>query len=246
MNFKDPSHVFTCLSGFPHVLYRAMTFGDWNTMVITDRLIDFSQLVGFKTMIFQGVRYHSYTPETPCISWSESFERCSHQIERFTPHNELKNRQLTPALTWNEDEWKMYCAFKNNTRKPATTTLQKIGVRYETYVTWMEDLNLHCAYHTGFYPEGYSTYLTYCFLFSTDYEKTVKDLFSSFPTTPFIMEVGNNIMIFASVVRSEVKRRLFCSIYDMKTQGIVKTFNHASLISQDRFNSSQKRQLLVD
>ncbi|MBU7018311.1 MAG: winged helix-turn-helix transcriptional regulator, partial [Theionarchaea archaeon] len=36
MNFKDPSHVFTCLSGFPHVLYHAMTFGDWNTMVITD------------------------------------------------------------------------------------------------------------------------------------------------------------------------------------------------------------------
>ncbi|MGC1120524.1 MAG: hypothetical protein WBA22_05465, partial [Candidatus Methanofastidiosia archaeon] len=63
-------------------------------------------------------------------------------------------------------------------------------------------------------------------------EQTVKDLFSSFPTTPYIMEVGDNILVFASVVLSEIKRNLFCSVYDMKTQGIIKAFNHASLIFQ--------------
>ncbi|MGC1120250.1 MAG: winged helix-turn-helix domain-containing protein, partial [Candidatus Methanofastidiosia archaeon] len=237
MNFRNPYHLYHNLSGFPHVLYHAMTFGDWNAMVITDQLIDFSQLVGFENILFQGVRYHSYTPETVCIPWSEGFERCSHQIKRFTPHTEYKNRTLPPALTWGEDQWKMYYAFKDTTRKTATTTLKKIGVRYEEYVTWMEDLKTHCTYHTGFYPEGYYTYLTYCFLFSTDYEQTVKDLFSSFPTTPFIIEVGNNILVFTSVILSELKRKLFCCIYDMKTQGIIKTFNHASLI----FQTSLKR-----
>jgi hypothetical protein len=232
MNFKNPYHLYHNLSGFPHVLYHAMTFGDWNVMVITDNLVDFSQLVGFEEILFQGVRYHSYTPETAYISWSEGFERCSHQIEKFTPHKEYRNRTLAPALTWGEDQWKIYYAFKDNTRKTATTTLKKIGVRYEEYVTWMKDLKTHCTYHTGFYPDGYYTYLTYCFLFSTDYEQTVKNLFSSFPTTPFIMEVGDNILVFTNVVLSELKRKLFCCIYDMKTLGIIKTFNHASLIFQ--------------
>jgi hypothetical protein len=51
------------------------------------------------------------------------------------------------------------------------------------------------------------------------------------------MEVGDNILVFANVALSELKRKLFCSIYDMKTQGIIKTFNHASLI----FQTSLKR-----
>ncbi|MGC1121050.1 MAG: winged helix-turn-helix domain-containing protein, partial [Candidatus Methanofastidiosia archaeon] len=32
MNFKNPYHLYHNLSGFPHVLYHAMTFGDWNAM----------------------------------------------------------------------------------------------------------------------------------------------------------------------------------------------------------------------
>jgi hypothetical protein len=47
VNFRDPKKVFRELKGFPHVLYRAMTFGDWNTLIITNRLMDPSKLVGF-------------------------------------------------------------------------------------------------------------------------------------------------------------------------------------------------------
>jgi hypothetical protein len=53
------------------------------------------------------------------------------------------------------------------------------------------------------------------------------------------MEVGDNILVFASMVLSELKRKLFCSIYDMKTQGIIKTFNHAAVIFQARFEPLQ-------
>ncbi|MGC1121075.1 MAG: winged helix-turn-helix domain-containing protein [Candidatus Methanofastidiosia archaeon] len=227
MNFKNPFHLFEGLREFPHVLYHGMTFGDWNAIVITDRLLDFSQLVGFETIVYQGVRYRSYTPRVDYLLWEKTFNRCADCIRTFTRRMEHKDRTLAPSLDWGEDQWKMYQAFRFNTRKTATTTLKRIGVRYETYVAWMEDLATHCTVHTGFYPEGYETYVTYCFLFSTEYEQSVRTLFSFFPTTPVIIEVGNQLMVFITVTLSGINRKLFCSIYDMKTQDIIRGFKQA-------------------
>ncbi|MGC1119475.1 MAG: winged helix-turn-helix domain-containing protein [Candidatus Methanofastidiosia archaeon] len=234
MNFKNPFSLFKGLKGFPHVTYHALAFGDWNSMVITDRLLDFSQLVGYETTVYQGVRYRSYTPKTDHILWGKSFRQCSEQIRKFRPRIEHKERRPASALDWGDDQWKMYHTFKLNTRKTATTTLKRVGVRYEAYVKWMEDLETHCTYHLGFYPEGYQTYMTYCFLFSTEYEQSVKELFSYFPTTPFILEVGNRLMVLASMALSEISRKLFCCIYDMKTKGMIRGFNQATLIFHSR------------
>lgn len=227
MNFKNPFHLYKGLREFPHVLYHGMSFGDWNVMVITDRLLDFSQLVGFETIVYQGVRYRSYTPKVDYLLRGKTFGKCADYIRTFARRIERKDRTLAPALDWGEDQWKMYQTFRFNTRKTATTTLKRIGVRYETYVAWMEDLATHCTIHTGFYPDGYETYMTHCFLFSTEHEQSVRTLFSFFPTTPVIIEVGNQLMVFVTVTLSGINRELFCSIFDMKTQGIIQGFNHA-------------------
>jgi hypothetical protein len=232
MNFKNPYFVFRNLHGFPHILWYAVTYGDWNFMVVTDRQIDFSQFPEYEETVYQGIRYHSATPRTEYTSWAKSFEKAFNEIKTFNPHIEQKNRQRAPVLDWGEDEWKMYHAFKSNTRKTATTTLKEIHVRYESYVEWIRDLDSHCSFHTGFYPEGYPTYLNYCFLFSTSYEQTVKKIFSSLPTTPFFMEAGDKFMVFTSVALSGIVRKLFCLIFDMKTQGIIRDFKYVALLFQ--------------
>jgi len=110
LNFSDPWKVFRGLKGFPHVVYHGLTFGDWNTMVITNRLLDLSKLVGFEAVVHQGVRYYSYTPKVGYTSWDESFANVYEQLEWFTPvETEYKDRRLT-SLDWSEDEWKLFCA----------------------------------------------------------------------------------------------------------------------------------------
>ena len=47
LNFNNPGEVFRVLKGFPHVVYHGLTSGHWNTMVVTNRLLNFSKLVGF-------------------------------------------------------------------------------------------------------------------------------------------------------------------------------------------------------
>lgn len=228
MNFRNPFQVFEGLKGFPNVLYHVMAFGDWNIMAVTDRLLDFSQLIGFDSMVNQGMRGRSYTPKVEFTRWEDSFENSYGRVTQFiSTRSGYRDRRLASPLDWDEDMWKLYRTFKFNMRKKVTPTLRKIKVRYETYTKWMKTLEEHSTVHVGFYPDGYQTYMTYCFLFSSDYEDSVKELFSLFPTTPFILEIGNQLMVFTNMISSKITRGLFCTIYDMKRNGIIKGFKQA-------------------
>ena len=225
MHFKDPLHVYRGLKGFPHVVYTAATVGDWNTMVITDRLLDFCKLVGFQGIVFQGAVQYVYTPKVGYRSWDNSFERIYEEMDTFTLTGH-KNRGVAPVLDWDEPHWKVYHVFKWNMRKKVTPTLQPIKVRYEHYKQWLKSLDNHCTICTGFYPEGYHNSIHCCFLLSTDYDESVISLFSLFPATPWIIPVGKKLFVVATV-RSLYIKKVFSLLDDMKEKRIIKSFNNA-------------------
>ncbi len=234
VNFVNPLKAFRELEQVPHVVYHAATFGDWNTLFITDRLLDISNLKGFESIGYHGVKYLSYTPKVETTTWDESSEKVYEQLHQFMPiRYEHKDRRLT-SLDWEDDEWKLFRAF-NFMRRKVTPVLQNIHVSYDTYARWIKSLEDHCTIHTEFYPEGYRNYFCHCFLFSTDYEESVKSLISLFPATSSIVELDEQLLVFAYAVSSEERRRLICIICDMKTKKMIKGFRHA-VILQQRFN----------
>ncbi len=238
MNFTDPFCIFEELKRFPHVVHHAVTFGDWNTLVVTDNHLNFSQLEGFENVVKQGVRYCSYTPKPEYMNWNESFKKIYERVNRFTPvRTEYKDRRLT-SLDWGEDQWKLYHTF-NFMRKKITPLLRKINVGYDTYTKWMKSLKDYCTVHTGFYPEGLKPYMNYCFLFYTDYEESVKSVFSLFPTTSFITELDKQLLVFTYVKSSEVKRKLIYLIYDMETKQMIKGFRQAIILFHSRYTLSR-------
>ena len=230
LNFDKPFSVLQGLKGFPHVVDCSITFGDWNIQVVTDRCINFSQLKGFQSVVYQGVKRFTHTPKAKCILWDESFETMHECIKKST----LKrsgHENFSYPLHWGPDEWKLYHAFKPNLRQKVTPLLRKIKVRYEPYTKWRESLEDHCTVHTEFYPEGLKTYLRHCFLFSPNDRSTVQKLFSLFPTTSVITEVGDQVLVYTHVYSSDITRKLFCTIYDMQTVKIIKESSQAVVLS---------------
>ncbi len=231
LNFSDPQLCFRGLKRFPHVLYHALTFGDWNTMILTDRPLDFSKLVGFQNTVHWGVRDCVCTPKAELIAWDEWLKGCHEQIAAFTPgRNQAKNRKLI-SLPWKEKEWALFHAFKSNLRQPVTPLLRKIKVRYEIYSAWMKTLQEYCTIHTGFYSHGHEAYGSHCFLVFTDYKEEVKSLFSSFPATPTIMEVGSALLVSVKATSSRHAGDLFSTFYDMKVKKLIKAFSQAYVLS---------------
>jgi hypothetical protein len=230
MQFTDPDVAFHGLKGFPRVVYCGLLFGDWNAMVITDRLLDLSQLVGFQEMVFQEVRGVSYTPKVGLVSWEQSAHTVEEYLHKFEPQLTVTHRNVLPDFPWGKQEWKLFSAFSNNVRKKITPTLKKIDVRYENYTKWKNDLDVYCTRHTGFYPAGYDLYAHHCFLVSTEYEPQIKRVFSFFPTSSFFMEVGKYFLVIVSVPDPNVIRWLYCVINAMKVKKMIKKYWHAHFV----------------
>ncbi|MBU7017316.1 MAG: hypothetical protein HXS44_07380 [Theionarchaea archaeon] len=231
MNFTDPFLAYDGLKEFPHVLYNSLTFGDWNTMVITDRHLDFSKLKGFELKVCWGVKGIVYTPPVIHATWDQSLKEIYMHLDKFNPLNrEPENLKLDTFLNWGEKEWKLYHAFKYNVRRNVTPLLKRINVRYETYSAWIQTVNNHCTFHTEFYPKGYNTYVSLCLLLDSDYKQSVKVLFSIFPTTPIVVKVNNQLLVFLKVSTSEYRRDTICTMYDMKAVEMIRGIKKAQTV----------------
>ena len=173
LKFSDPQRAFEGFREFPNIQYNALTFGGWSNLVITNRLFDFSQLVGFERMVYRGAKYCTYTPLVEHTTWKQSFERIEERLSEFSPStSETRERTYAPPLYWGENEWTLFNTFKYNIRQKRTPTLRKIKVRYDVYIEWSASLQDYCTTHTRFYPEGYHNYTTHCFLIYTYHEQT--------------------------------------------------------------------------
>ncbi|KYK34485.1 MAG: hypothetical protein HXS46_02200 [Theionarchaea archaeon] len=182
-------------------------------------------------MVVRGVKGITDTPKVEYIPWDLCFTRINEKIKEFTPAQRKFKTRTSPYLTWGNDEWKLYHALKSNMRQKITPTLRKINIRYETYREWMETLDAHCTTHTEFYPEGYKTYLSCCFLFSSNHKLTIQSLFSFFPTSSVITKVDDQLSIFTHLPFPHIVRRVFCAIYDMKAVKMIKKFKQTVVLS---------------
>ena len=169
--------------------------------------------------------------ETLGEKWDNSFKKVYDYTDQFTPKwAKYKDKKIS-VLPWGENEWMLYHTFRSCMRKKVTPALREIKLPYEHYTKWRKGLQDYCTVLTGFYPGGYENYQHYCFLFNTDYEESVKELFSLFPTTPFVMETGNQLLVFVALTTSDVIRDVFCTVYNMKVKEMINTWRYAVVIS---------------
>lgn len=115
-------------------------------------------------------------------------------------------------------------------KQKVVPVLQDIGVQYEVYRRWMKMLENHCVIHTEFYPERWKSYTDFCLLLSSDYRYAVTSLFSLFPTTPVILEMGGYVLAFVKVT-SGGTTRLFWTIRAMRKAGMIGEAKHAVVVS---------------
>jgi hypothetical protein len=230
-NFSDPRRKFTALSCFPPVLDVVHTFGDWTTLLVTNQPLDITRMYEFEDLVLSEYKYSTITPKTEFISWKAAFAKASEILEDPGPPSWLK-RELAPHLDWGEDQWKIYSIFNQNMRKTVTTSLQKVLVRFETYVKWREDLDTHCTMHTGFYPRSYNQYTGHWFLLSSSYESLVVSVFGCLPVTPCIVETEHHLLILVNTVSSSALKRLTDLVVDMKSGGLVEDVKYGLVLQE--------------
>jgi len=176
--------------------------------------------------MYCGVKGDTYTPRVRYSLWDESWRKIRENLVQFVPGTpECRNERL-PSLNWGSNEWKLFSAFRANTRKKIVPVLHRINVQYRTYKRWIETLRNHCTIHTEFYPLGYENYTSYCLLLDSNFRSSVITLFSLFPTTPVIMKVGERSLVFVKIP-SHATGNLISMINGMKEKGMIRNVKYA-------------------
>jgi hypothetical protein len=229
-NFRNPQKKFPGLSHFPSVIDCALTFGDWNTHLVTSQPLDVPRMHGFQELVLMEQKHSTATPKTEFTTWDAAFSKAYTIMSTRSPGN-LK-REVAPALDWDEEQWKMYDKFSPNLRQIATPTLKESGIRYESYQAWKKELETHCTIHTEFYPESYDHYNHHCFLLKSSFEHQVLEVVSCLPATCRIVEMKNHLLIFINMVSVAVFNELIILVMNMKTSGLLDDLKYASLLKE--------------
>jgi hypothetical protein len=229
-NFRDPQKKFPGLSHFPSVINCALTFGDWNTFLVTSQPLDVPRMNGFQELILVEQKYSTITPKTEFVSWDAAFSKAYEVMSVRSPGN--RKREIAPTLDWGENQWKMYDGFSPNLRRIAAPILKESGVGYETYRAWKEELETHCTIHTEFYPESYDQYNHHCFLVKSSCECQVLDVVSCLPATCSPVEMEDHLLISVNTVSVAVLKRLLILMMNMKTSGLLDDLKCASVLKE--------------
>jgi DNA-binding Lrp family transcriptional regulator len=231
-NFRNPQKKFPGLSHFPSVINCALTFGDWNILLVTNQPLDVPRMHGFQDLMLVEQKYTAITPKTEFTAWDAAFSKAYEVMSARSPGN--LEREVAPALDWDKDQWKMYDAFSPNMREIAAPTLRESGIRYESYQAWKEELETHCSIHTEFYPESYDQYNHHCFLVKSSCECQVIDVVSCLPATCRVVEMENHVLIFIGTVSVAALKRLIILMIDMQTLGLLDDLRYASVLKGAR------------
>jgi hypothetical protein len=227
-NFRNPQKKFPGLSHFPSVVECALTFGDWNTYLVTSQPLDVPRMHGFQELILVEQKYSTITPRTEFTTWNTAFSKAREVMKTRLPGN--LRREVAPALDWGEDQWKMYDGFSPNMREIAAPTLRESGIRYESYQAWKKELETHCSIHTEFYPESYDQYNRHCFLVKSPCECQVIDVVSCLPATCRIVEMEDRLLIFISTLSVDILKKLIILMMNMQTSGLLNDLRYVSVL----------------
>jgi hypothetical protein len=204
VNCEDALESYLQFTEDENVVYHAVMDGFANLWVISKEkmIIEGNILAGGPLS-----DYHvSYAPDH---SWETAVEIMNKEVKNFRPEDYeprgIIKTHFNETVKWGETDETLYRYFKDNLRKPIKRLMKEKNISgWKTY-EWFSRLPECCSIITKYYPETRAAYDPYIFVFETDYEDFIIDLFSELPTSSLFFKVSNKLVLYVFLVRDLVR-----------------------------------------
>lgn len=198
VNYTSSVKPFLTLMQDETITYHATMSGFANFWIISKKEIHVED-----GLVVGGPRSDYYMSFAPGHSWETALQVMRKKVDTFQPGDyEPKGTIKTrwdENVEWNATDEILFREFKHNLRKKLSPVMKKHQVSGEKLYDWLGRLTECCTITTSFFPDGFSTYDSYLFMFETDYEDFVIDLFSELPTSSLFFKVSNRLFLYAQV-----------------------------------------------
>lgn len=224
LDFDDPFKAFERLGQNKNITYLGVVFGDFPVIAAGSPDINFDKYPGFKEVLYSGERGEMYTPAASPLEWEDCASRILKEIEKSDSWKKSTWVSQPVDISWDHQEWEFFLEFGGDIRRKIAPLVREQDVSFRRFYEWLNNVHQYTTIHTMFFPEGYASYTTYLFLFKTDYEYALRDLFSLLPTSPMFFKVGEYLLTMIYIRTDPLIISLSRAIYTLKERGILKDF----------------------
>jgi len=195
---KDPLEQYLRFSEDERIVYHAVMDGFANLWVISKEEIDIEG-----DILISGPRSDYHVAFAPNHSWKTAVKIMKEKVEKFDPDKYepkgIIQIHWDETIEWDEEDEILYRYFKYDLRKPVTPLKREYSIATRKFKDWLKKLPEYCTIITRYFPGKRSSYDSYIFVFETDYEDFVIDLFSELPTSSLFFKVSNKLILYAYV-----------------------------------------------
>ena len=222
LSFEKPLRVYQELEKDSRVLYHCLTSGAFDMVVVSESPMKFASHPHFKKCVLHGPRGDYYYPRVSRDTYEEAFQRIRTTLEERIIEPSLMPHTFPPReIVWSDLEWELFYDLKYNVRTPFTQIVKKHGISKWLFYQSYERIKHNCSIVISFYPMKRSNYSDFYFVFKTDYEKALGDLFMQLPCSSMICKVGDRLVANLNIIRTFPFNRFFGLLHWMDDNGMI-------------------------
>jgi len=239
LEFEHPVPTYQEFNGFPNVIHRNLSLGNWNVLLICEKSMDFSVLKGFNQCIHQGAKSATCLSKVTSVDWDQSIKRIYTAISR--PKQKSTLYEEIPYIPWKKQEWTLYHKFRHNTRSRVMPVLRESKIRFVQYQKWLSELPQFVNIQPAFYPYGLDSYFVLDFLFQSHYHRELTHILGMLPSTSVFFSVGQYLLARLSFLNNPQQNELFSLIFHLGEKEYYKIFHSARVVSTSEAATSKRR-----
>lgn len=157
-----------------------------------------------------GPRSDYYVAYAPDHSWEEAMQIMRKKVETFNPEmyepKGIIQTHWNEYVEWDSEDEAMFREFKYSLRKSLSPIMKKHLISAGKIYEFLGKLPERCTVFTRYFPKSIVSYDPYLFMFETDYEDFIIELFSELPTSSFFFTVSDKLFLYANVDRTSVRK----------------------------------------
>ena len=238
INCKDPLKVYSEYTNDLSVVYHAVLSGFANTWIVSKERIDIDG-----DIILEGYRSDYHVAYAPNHLWEKAIQIMQERVEIFDPDDYkpegiIKTHWDEP-LEWDAEDELLFRYFKYNLRKRFAPVMREHLISTTKIYQFLGRLPQCCTVFTRYFPETLSGYEPVLYMFKTDYEDFLINLFSVLPTSTFFFKVSDRLVLTGRMERKSLRNvgsdmdditQLWIPllIRDLREKGIIEEEAHAT------------------
>ncbi len=219
---ETPNKLYKEFKLNPDVIYLSYTLGHFDLLIQTCKPL---QEIPEKTL-FCGSRSNYDYPETPYCTFESALKNMRTLLnQEHKPSKSTVTYPDEPFLKGAEYGWRILPYVKYDLKTNYTYIVKKTGLSFSTFYKGFEYLLNVSTVLLPYYPYGFKEYYQHFFIFWTDYENLIRDLFAFLPSHVSITKVEDALILYINIQEGAKFREEFLDLcYLMLELGYLRRF----------------------